>query len=256
MIDIGVNLNSIIDLAALSEFQAELTAANISKVIAISSNLAESDELIELSKTHPNSSIRYTIGCHPHHASEWNEDTTSSAITLIRENSPVAVGETGLDFNRNFSTPKQQIFAFDQQIQIAKEMNLPLFLHEREAEDTVIGMLSNATHLNGVIHCFTGNKETLKRYLDLGLYIGITGWLCDERRGHDLQEAVKYIPNNRLLIETDAPYLIPRNIRPRPRKNHPKFLPYIINELARIREQSVEEIEKITHMNARRLFNI
>ncbi|MCZ2720300.1 TatD family hydrolase [Marinomonas sp. 15G1-11] len=256
MIDIGVNLNSIIKLENINDFSLELQTANISSVVAISSNLTEANELVSISKQYPHSPIHYTIGCHPHHASEWDRDSKQATLNLINNSSPIAIGETGLDFNRNYSTIEEQIFAFNEQILIAQEKDLPLYLHEREAEDVLINTLSNHIPTKGVIHCFTGNTRTLTRYLDLNLYIGVTGWLCDERRGQDLQEAVKYIPNDRLLIETDSPYLIPRTIRPRPKKNHPKYLPYIIAALASIRGQSEEEIKAITTANAQKLFTI
>ncbi|MFT2111468.1 TatD family hydrolase [Marinomonas sp. 2405UD68-3] len=256
MIDVGVNLSSVIDLDKLNVFMSELDAANVTQVIAISSNLSESYELVSLLKQYPNTPIRYTIGCHPHHASQWNNKVEQEICQLINDAHPIAIGETGLDFNRNFSTPAEQLLAFESQISIAETTELPLYLHEREAEDPLINILSNHKQIEGVIHCFTGNKDTLKRYLDLNLYIGVTGWLCDERRGHDLKEAVKYIPNDRLLIETDSPYLIPRIIRPRPKKNHPKFLSYIGEELANIRNQSTDDIIKLTTENAQRLFSL
>ncbi len=256
MIDIGVNLSSTVELEKIDELVSVLEQANIQTLIAISSNLSESNELVSLLKEKPQLPIHYTIGCHPHHASEWDTATKQAILQLAQSASPIAIGETGLDFNRNFSTPSEQLLAFEEQVVMAKTMQLPVYLHEREAEDPLINILSNHNNIEGVIHCFTGSHDTLKKYLDLNLHIGITGWLCDERRGLELKEAVKYIPDDRLLIETDAPYLVPRTIRPRPKKNHPKFLTYIVKELSLIRKQTPEEIIKMTTQNARRLFSI
>jgi len=168
----------------------------------------------------------------------------------------VAVGETGLDFNRNYSTREEQIYAFEQQIDIAKEHNLPLYLHERDAHQDMLTILKRHYHgeVKGVVHCFTGSKDALHAYLDLGLYIGITGWVCDERRGQDLQEAIPYIPNDKLLLETDAPYLLPRNIRPRPKRNHPKYLPWVAAEVARLKGIHVDDLVQQTQKNTSRLF--
>ena len=258
MIDIGVNLNHDFFLNDLLGLKMELHTAGIEKIIAISSSLAESQLLIDLSKAQPDLPLHYTLGCHPHNASEWGPHTYQAINTLLHASAAVAIGETGLDFNRNFSSPEAQMYAFQEQIALAQKHALPLFLHERDAESAVISTLKNhiSGNVKGVIHCFTGGKQSLKAYLDLGLYIGVTGWVCDERRGQDLQDAVKYIPDDRLLIETDAPYLLPRTIKPRPKKNHPKYLPFIVETIATLRHQSVDQITTITRQNTADLFAI
>lgn len=258
MIDIGVNLLHESFLQNLQEFRSQSLNAGVENFIAISSHLEESQQLCTLSKTEFDHQLLHTIGCHPHHADTWNNQSYDQFSQLIMDHKAIAVGETGLDFNRNFSTQDNQRKAFIEQIELAKHHHLPLYLHEREAFSSLKEILISHSEnkVRGVIHCFTGDKDCLKSYLDLGLYIGVTGWVCDERRGMDLQEAVKYIPRNRLLVETDAPYLLPRNIRPRPKKNHPKYLPYVVDVIAQLRGETSEYIRQITLENTKILFEL
>jgi TatD DNase family protein len=172
----------------------------------------------------------------------------------------VAIGETGLDFYRNLSTPAQQISAFEQQLELACQLQLPVFLHERDAFETQRTLLQRYRDrlAGGVQHCFTGDRTALFAYLDLGLYIGITGWICDERRGLELQSLVKHIPLDRLLIETDSPYLLPRDLRPRPatRRNEPRFLGHIAQRIAELTATDPTRIQHQTTANALQLFNL
>ncbi|MGB1239450.1 MAG: TatD family hydrolase, partial [Pseudomonadales bacterium] len=164
----------------------------------------------------------------------------------------------GLDFNRNFSSPEAQVEAFSRQLALASEVGKPLFLHERDAFDTQFAMLKKhrANFSEAVIHCFTGSHQDLRAYLSLGMYIGVTGWVCDERRGAQLQDAVKFIPDDKLLIETDTPYLTPRTLpnRLRKRKNEPANLGHIASTIAALRGQSVEHIREMTMSNSKRFF--
>lgn len=257
MIDIGVNLTHPSLFKDLDNNIAQWQDAGVNQIIAIASDLEESEALIQITQNYNH--ISHTLGCHPHHADDWHQDSRSILLALI-ENAPnaIAIGETGLDFNRNYATQSNQINAFNQQIEIATQSNLPLYLHEREAQDELISTLNNHfdKEVKGVLHCFTGDQSTLKRYLDLGLYIGVTGWICDERRGQDLQEAIKYIPEDRLLIETDSPFLLPRTLRPRPKKNHPKFLPHIAEQAALHAGIEPKELIEKSRLNAKRLFKL
>lgn len=257
MIDIGVNLTHPSLLNNLEQNMIDWQLAGVSNIIAIASNIEESEQLFELVKKFDG--IHITLGCHPHHADSWNLDSANRITALHKASTKaVAIGETGLDFNRNYSTQDNQIIAFNEQIQLAKELKSPLYLHERDAEETLINILKShfSSEVHGVLHCFTANKNTLKRYLDLGLYIGITGWVCDERRGQDLQEAIKYIPQDKILIETDSPYLLPRTLRPRPKKNHPKFLPHIATQIANQLNLSDDELIQASRQNTEKLFNL
>ena len=169
-----------------------------------------------------------------------------------------AVGECGLDYYRNYSSKKSQKIAFEGQIKLAIESKKPIFLHQRDAHNDFLKILSPfANKLNGgVAHCFTGDKDILKEYLDLGLHVGITGWICDDRRNADLQEAICKIPLDRLLIETDSPYLLPRTIKPKPssRRNVPSNLHRIVDAISKYTGHSNQVIAEATFINAKKLF--
>lgn len=256
MIDIGVNINHSYFLDDLDQTMIDMQEVGVKGMICIASDLAESRQIQVLSQKY--SSIWNTIGCHPHQAKTWNNESKSQFSALINYAKPVAIGETGLDFNRNYSTQVEQYYAFNEQIELAIEHELPLYLHERDAHKEMIEILKKYPKLaqKSVIHCFTGSRVELEKYLELGLFIGITGWVCDERRGADLQTSVPHIPLDKLLIETDAPYLLPRNIRPRPKRNHPKYLPWVAQEVARLKGISLEDLAQITLDNTATAFGI
>jgi TatD DNase family protein len=201
-----------------------------------------------------------TTGVHPHLAKSWQDETYKKLYELAKHERVKAIGEAGLDYNRNFSTPAQQEHVFREQIKLSIECQKPLFLHERDAHKEFLSVLSEYKHDIGptVVHCFTGNQEALENYINMDLYIGITGWICDERRGTHLHELVKIIPQDRLLIETDAPYLFPRTYKPRPKNmtNEPSYLPHIAEHIAHHRGDSVESLADYTMNNAKRLLDL
>ena len=170
------------------------------------------------------------------------------------------MGETGLDFFRNLASFEDQLNAFEQQIVISIENNLPLFLHQREAHDDFIKVIDKyiCDIPRGVVHCFTGTQSQLDDYLERDLYVGLTGWICDERRNKDLRESIKNIPMDKLMIETDAPYLIPRNLdmKPKNNRNEPKFLPHIANEVAALMNIDLKEFNKQVLNNSKSFFGI
>ncbi len=202
--------------------------------------------------------FRSTAGVHPHHATEWSADVEATLARLLENPLVVAVGECGLDYFRNFSPVDLQRHAFTAQLELAKRIGKPLFLHQRDAHEDFLELL--VPHLDdipgGIAHCFTGDGAMLDAYLDLGLYIGITGWVCDERRGEHLKSLLPKIPLDRLMIETDAPYLMPRTLRPKPksRRNEPAYLTEVLRVVAECREETVEDVATATTENARRLF--
>lgn len=199
-----------------------------------------------------------TAGVHPHHASDYTDDSDALIRSLVKKDCVVAVGECGLDYFRNFSPREAQLSAFKRQLDIAKESGLPVFLHQRDAHDDFVEILEPALPdlSRAVAHCFTGEGESLREYIAMGLYIGITGWVCDERRGKHLHDIVSIIPDDKLLIETDAPYLLPRTIQPRPksRRNEPMYLPEVVRVLAEARGQTEDHIAAITTANANQFF--
>ncbi|MCB5161926.1 TatD family hydrolase [Marinomonas algarum] len=256
MIDIGVNINHKIFLEDVQGTLDAMSREGVHGMICIASDFEESQQAQALSQAYP--TVWNTLGCHPHQAKTWQTQSQEEYHQLIQHARPVAVGETGLDFNRNYSSPEAQRIAFYQQIELAEQHALPLYLHERDAHQEMINTLKKHPALaqSSVIHCFTGSRAELEAYLSLGLSIGITGWVCDERRGEELQKAIPHIPLDRLLLETDAPYLLPRTIRPRPKKNHPKYLPHVAAEVARLKNISIEALDTATTTNTQRIFGI
>ncbi|MCR5601099.1 MAG: TatD family hydrolase [Ruminococcus sp.] len=224
--------------------------------ILTGSDMKSSESVNSFVKTHD---CFGTCGIHPHSADSAKAEDFQRIRKIVSENEKiVAVGECGLDYDRMFSTRENQVRCFEHHIRIAEELGKPLFLHEREAADDFIARFKKHGDIcsHSVVHCFTGDKETLKKYLDMGFYIGITGWICDERRSGALREAVKSIPLERVMIETDAPYLTPRNIKGLDRTNVPQNIKYVAAELAKnIRVDEKELIEAVRE-NTKRFFNI
>lgn len=259
LVDIGANLaheSFDDDRAAMMQRAA---AAGVARMIVTGSCDASNVRAAELAQQSPGT-LYSTAGVHPHHASDYTAASDALIRQLVETNAVIAVGECGLDYFRDFSPRNDQRDAFRRQIAIAEETGLPLFLHQRDAHDDFVKILQPALGniSRAVAHCFTGEEDELREYLAMGLYIGITGWICDERRGKHLHDSVAIIPDDRLLIETDAPYLIPRTIRPKPktRRNEPANLPEVLRVLAKARNQSNEHVAKITTENALRFFAI
>jgi TatD DNase family protein len=257
LFDAGVNLlDPRFDINAI---MADSLAHQVDHMLVIASNIEESRRALALKsqyQEHP-LTLRVTAGVHPHYADHATAADWKTLNDLLAYESVSAVGECGLDFNRNFSTPNNQIAAFDTQLQIAAEHNKGVYLHEREAFDKQISMLlpmvSKLPFM--VSHCFAGNTAQLKSYLDIGCYIGITGWVCDDKRGVDLQQAVKHLPLSKLLLETDAPYLFPKTLRPRAKQNAPKNLHAIAEKVAELKQLPIQQIYQAAYSNASHLFN-
>ena len=263
MIDIGVNLLH-------PQFDGDREAvlqrareAGITDMIITGTNIAESRGAMNYCET-LGASLFCTAGIHPHDARNAAPGWQDALRALAQHPRVVAIGETGLDFNRNFSPPEAQETVFRGHLAVAREIDLPLFVHDRDASATVLhafrevlGPSRNAA-TNVVVHCFTGNAAALSEYLALGCYIGITGWLCDHRRGAGLRALVPEIPLDRLLVETDAPFLRPQNAPAGAdgRRNEPALLPYVIQKLAQCLGEDPERIAEWTARNARRLFRL
>jgi TatD DNase family protein len=257
IIDIGVNL-------ALDSFDADREAVleralsvGVTRLLITGSSLASTRTALELVRHHP-LRLRCTSGVHPHHADELMPAQFAELAELAQLPQCLAVGECGLDYYRNFAPRQAQLSAFRRQLELAAQLHKPVFLHERDAHEdfcTVLREFSGQL-AGGVAHCFTGELREAQRYLELGLHIGITGWICDERRGLHLREVVRHIPAERLLVETDAPYLLPRDLHPKPpsRRNEPMHLPHILQTLAAARGEPSAALAHITTTNAQRLF--
>ena len=258
LVDIGTNLAHDSFAADRAAVIARAHAAGVSQLIVTGATLASSAAALELARSHPGR-LFATAGVHPHHAGELTAQELPRLRALLGESGVVAAGECGLDYFRNYSPPATQRQAFAQQLALAADCGQPLFLHQRDAHlDFTAALREFAGALRGVAHCFTGGEAELATYLGLGLHIGITGWICDERRGRHLQTLVRRIPAGRLLLETDAPYLLPRDLLPRPasRRNEPRYLQHIAATVARLREESIESCAAHTGAAARALFAI
>ena len=259
LIDIAVNLASSQFKDNQSEIIARAHNANVKAMIALGCNLTSSEQALSFAKTFPGS-VYATAGIHPHDASSFTASTVNSLKLLAGQPEVVAIGECGLDYNRDFSPRDQQRHAFEQQLQLAIELELPVITHQRDAHDDFIEILARYRNrlTNVVLHCFTGTESELLDCIELDLHIGITGWICDERRGLELQRIVKLIPDNRLMLETDAPFLLPRNMRPKPksRTNEPAFLPHIAQDIANARQQDLASLLDYCYKNTVKFFNL
>ena len=263
LIDIGLNLADKRFKGAHQQVLERAHDAGIKACVLTATSEAISHEVIELCEQYAEAfpaMLYCTAGIHPHDAKHWHKTSAHVLKDLASHKAVVAIGETGLDFNRDFSPRPQQELAFEAQLELASELQLPVFLHERDAHKRQLEILhSYRDHLvDAVIHCFTGTKKALFNYLDLDLHIGITGWICDERRGLELQKMVGNIPLNRLMLETDAPYLTPRTLQPKPKssRNEPAYLPWVLDSVAQFRDESAESIAHATSATAQHFFRL
>ena len=252
-IDIGANLTHSSFKGDLEAVVARARGAGVSTLIVTGTTVEESREAAEIAERFD---LYSTAGIHPHHAKDFRG--TAELKEIAAHPRVVAIGECGLDFNRNYSPHPAQEECFTAQLQLGSDLKKPLFLHSRDAHPRFAEIVKAMKVEKAVAHCFTGEREELRACLDLGLYIGITGWICDERRGRHLLELVREIPRERLLLETDSPYLTPRDLKPQPkaRRNEPAFLPHILMTVARALGRPAEEVAAETTRNARELFSL
>ena len=253
--DICVNLTDKVFSGKEENIIDDANKKNVTKMILVGNDFSSSEKCQKLAHKY---NFISTAGYHPHNAKEWKKDSYKKLLKLIEFENVRAIGECGLDFNRNFSKPEIQHEVFSKHIDLAKETGLPLFVHERDAFHQMHKILSEniADCEKVVVHCFTGTKNALEDYLSLGIYIGLTGWICDDRRGKHLRDFINIIPDDKLLIETDSPYLSPfvssrePNITSEMKHlNKPAYLPEIAKTLAKCRNQTYEHICDITYKN-------
>jgi TatD DNase family protein len=259
LVDIGCNLAHDSFDCDRGQVVADALAAGVGQIMVTGTSLTASVKALELCATMPGT-LFATAGIHPHHASELDPHSIAALEKLLGNPAVVAVGECGLDYHRNYSPRDAQLAAFEAQLELAAALRRPVFLHERDAHEDSLRLLRRFRPrlVGGVAHCFTGDREQLLAYLDLDLYVGITGWICDERRGGPLRAAVESLPPERLLLETDAPYLLPRDLTPQPknRRNEPKFLPHVASAVGAILGLSFSEVAAAATSNSRQLFGL
>ena len=259
LIDIGANLAHDSFDDDRDDVLQRAFDVNVNTLLITGSSNESNLAALELAGKYPGR-LFSTAGVHPHHASDYDEKSDNVIRKCLKDERCVAVGECGLDYFRDLSPREAQLDAFRAQLDIASDSGHPVFLHQRDAHDDFVevleGVLPNLSR--AVAHCFTGEGESLREFLALGLYIGITGWICDERRGEHLKDIVAIIPDDRLMIETDSPYLLPRTLRPRPksRRNEPAYLTEVLKTTAAARDQTEEHVAAITTANAKRFFGI
>jgi TatD DNase family protein len=259
LIDIGVNLGHESFAHDRELVLARAREAGVRRMVLTGTSVAGSTRAAELAAEHPGM-LYSTAGVHPHDAAGFTSDSYAQLLELSRQTPVVAIGETGLDFNRDYSPRDRQESAFAEQLALAVATGLPIFLHQRDAQQRFMGILQEQRDglQKGVVHCFTGSRDELHAYRDMDMYIGITGWVCDERRGTHLQELLQDIPDDRLLLETDAPYLLPRNMQPKPkqRRNEPANLVWVLAMVAACLRRDPVELAAQCTRNTRVFFAI
>lgn len=262
LIDIGVNLTNPSFAGKERDVLDRAYAAGVEQLILTGTSVESSEQALHLCRRLDESGQRLfsTAGIHPHSASDWTQHTEKHLLALLKETSVRAVGECGLDFNRDFSPRPQQEKVLEAHLALAVALQLPVFLHERDACDRLLAIVREyRDHLPGaVVHCFTGEKRALFSYLDMDLHIGMTGWICDERRGTHLHPLVREIPRGRLMLESDAPYLLPRTLRPKPKngRNEPAYLPEVLREVALHRGETQADLATHTTACSRAFFGL
>jgi TatD DNase family protein len=256
LVDIGVNLTHASFRDDREVVIARAQEAGVRTMIVTGTSVPASQRALELVRGR--SGLWATAGVHPHDARNAGAPQLETLRQLVARPECVAVGECGLDFNRDFSPRPVQERVFEAQLEIAAATGKPLFLHERDAHARFVAILARQRgRLAGaVVHCFTGSAAELDAYLAMDLHIGITGWICDERRGLHLRELVRRIPLERLMLETDAPFLTPRHLRPRPKRdrNEPALLTHVLDAVADALGRPRAEVAAATTATARRFF--
>ena len=264
LVDIGANLTHASFQHDLPAVLARARHAGVASIIVTGTSIEGSRAAQALAGQHrageKHARLYSTAGVHPHSAAGFDVQSSAALKALLEHPEVIAIGECGLDFNRAYTPHPEQEKCFVAQLELACELGKPLFLHSRDAHPRFADILrGHRDRLRGAVaHCFTGEADELRAYLDLDLHIGITGWICDERRGRHLHALVREVPADRLMIETDAPYLTPRSMRPQPkaRRNEPAFLPHVLATVAEARGEPIEDIARTTSTNARRLFHL
>jgi TatD DNase family protein len=253
LIDIGLNLTHASFRDDRDAVVARAREAGVCALVLTGTSLPGSRRALEMARHYAQHA---TAGVHPHDAR--NAGTLEGLRALAADPACVAVGECGLDFDRDFSPRPVQERVFEAQLELAAELCKPVFLHERAAHGRFHEILArHRSRLTGaVVHCFTGSRAELDAYLGLDCHIGITGWICDDRRGKPLRELVGHIPLDRLMLETDAPFLTPRNLVPPRKRNEPAFLPLVLDAVAAAAGLPRQEVAAKTTATARRFFGL
>lgn len=256
LIDIGANLTHESFASDLDAVVERANNAGVKRLIVTGANTKSSEHAVSLASQY--TSFFSTTGIHPHDAKTFTDKQLNLLHQLAQKDKVVALGECGLDFNRDYSPRPIQEKCFTAQLELACTLKMPVFMHERDAHTHFIKILDRyrADLADIVIHCFTGNETQLRNYLALDCHIGITGWICDERRGQHLKSLIPLIPANRLMLETDCPYLLPRDLKLKTRRNEPAYLPHILRTVAIAGQKTEIQVAKETTATAAYFFRL
>ncbi len=235
------------DLSAVLERAREL---GVGRFICVATNIADSNECLQLSVAHEN--IYATTGIHPHDAKDAPKDFVDQIHELMNDDKMVAVGEMGLDYFRNLSDPEVQKKIFRAQMKIALDLNKPIIFHNRDADEDLVSILSEFPDVRGVAHCFSSTLEVAEKFMDLGYYISFSGNITF--KNSHLPNVAKEIPLDRLLVETDCPYLSPDPYRGK--TNEPARVRVVAEKLADIHCLPFEKIVEVTSNNATEVFKL
>ena len=259
LVDIGANLGHESFDRDREQVLTRAREAGVAQIVVTGASESGSATALDVARSSPGV-LFSTAGVHPHHAREWRSGSAAALERLAEQPEVVAIGETGLDFNRDFSPRPDQERAFEEHLELAAGLGMPVFLHERDAHERFLAIVARWRDRlpRAVIHCFTGDGAALDAYLDLDLHVGVTGWICDERRGLHLRGIIGRVPPDRLMIETDAPYLLPRDLarKPKTRRNEPMHLPHILRAVAAAAGREPESLARSTSETARRFFGL
>jgi TatD DNase family protein len=257
LVDIGINLAHKSYGSDRGAVIARAREAGIRRMGITGTSVASTRAAIDLARRHPGAMFA-TAGIHPHEASTASAEALRELGELAREPEVKSMGECGLDFDRDFSPRPAQEAAFEAQLEMAAGNRLPVFLHERSAHERFLAILARFRPRlsRAVVHCFTGSAAELDAYLALDLHIGITGWICDERRGKGLRPLMARIPAERLMIETDGPYLTPPAAKAAGRRNEPAFLTHVLEEVARSAGRPAAQVAVETTRTAELFFGL
>ena len=252
IIDSHCHLNYLKEKVSLDSILLNAKENNISLLLSIASKSCEFDDLIKVSNKYEE--VYFTLGIHPHESSEMNETIIKKIYENANNTKFIGIGETGLDFFYNYSDKKSQIQSFEKHIEISQNLSLPLIVHMRDAEQDILRIIKHkikSKNFNGVIHCFTGTQKFADEIIELGFYISASG-IITFKKSDELRCVFKSISNNRLLVETDSPYLSPEPLRGK--INQPSHIIHTIKRLAEIRNTDYDHIVSTTNENFFKLF--
>jgi TatD DNase family protein len=234
----------------LNDVLARAAAAGVERMITIGTDLADAQRAIELCRQHEN--IRCVIGIHPHHSAQAADEDVAWLRSLQQSPAVVALGEMGLDYHHEFAPRDRQAEIFSAQLELARELNRPIVIHNREATDDCLAMMKPFSTVRALFHCFTGSANEARKILDQGYMLGFTG-IVTYKKSDELREVVKFTPSDRIVVETDSPYLSPEPVR-KQKVNEPSFVMHTARVVAELRGVSLEELDRITTENVARHF--